>query len=512
MGNKEKDNKELDTSLKLLAKSSFVFLVGILISKALSYVFRVVIARYLHSEVYGLFSIASSVTDCLTAVFALGLGAGLVRYIAIYRGKEEQSKINHLIKTSLIIVTFTGILGAIFIFSISNFISINIFHDSNLIIFLKWFSIVIPFAVFSTIFICTLQAYEKIQMVSFIRNILYNIVELTVLIPLVLIGFGVNSLILSYIAGALSMLIASFIFCKYSLPSIFKKYSLNKNVKKQLNIELFSYSWPLIFLGLINFVFYSTDTFLIGYFLNASEVGIYNIAVPIASLLSIVPNLFLILFLPLITKEYARKKSDLVKETSKQVGKWIFLLILPFFILMFLFPGALINLLFGPEYIAAVNSLRLLSVGTFIFSIFMISENLISMAGKSKVVILNLLTTSMINVALSWVLIPRYGISGAAFATMSSYIIWSIITMIQAKRYTSVIPLKRKMLLILIVSLIPTILLLVARKIFPINTITLILLGSMFLLIYILLMFLTKCFDENDLMILKAIKNRLIKK
>jgi O-antigen/teichoic acid export membrane protein len=307
MENQEKNNKELDTSLKLIVKSSFIFFVGIIISKVLTYVFRVIIARYLHSEVYGLFSIASAITDCLTTVFALGLGAGLIRYISIYRGKKELSKINHLIKTSLIVVTFSGIIGGLFLFLISKYLSVNIFHDQNLIIFLKWFSIVIPFAVFSSIFINTLLAFEKIQLYSFVRNILYNIVELAVLIFLVLIGFGVNSLIFSYLAGALSLVISSFIFCKYALPSVFKKYSLNKDVKKQLNKELFSYSWPLIFLGLINFVFYSTDTFLIGYFQNASQVGIYNVAVPIASLLLIVPGLFILLFLPLITKEFARK-------------------------------------------------------------------------------------------------------------------------------------------------------------------------------------------------------------
>ena len=306
------------------------------------------------------------------------------------------------------------------------------------------------------------------------------------------------------------MLGVSYYILKSQLSEIAKKYTLKKELKSKITRDLFSYSWPLMFLSVISFVFSWIDSFSIGYFKNVIEVGIYNAAVPLAFLLIIVPSLFIQLFFPMITKEFSRNKISLIKDISKQVAKWIFLLNLPLLIIMILFPGAIINLFFGSEYLSAAWSLRFLSIGTFFYSIFIISANLLSMAGKSKTVLFNILISSIINLILNILLVPKYGISGAAFSTMITYIIWSFISLIQAKRSVLIIPLKRKMLTIFFVSLIPTILLIFVKQFIPINTTTLILQGILFFLFYFLLIIITKSLDNNDLMILRAIKRKII--
>ena len=149
-----------------------------------------------------------------------------------------------------------------------------------------------------------------------------------------------------------------------------------------------------MFLGLVTVLFSSVSSFLLGYFKTAAEVGVYNVAFTIMELLGVVPALFLQLLFPLITREYSRGNHTLIKELTKQIGKWIFILNLPFIILTILFPEAIINILFGSAYIAAKTSLRLLSVGLFFYYISVISENLLSMAGKSKATLFNFLTAS----------------------------------------------------------------------------------------------------------------------
>jgi O-antigen/teichoic acid export membrane protein len=174
-------------------------------------------------------------------------------------------------------------------------------------------------------------------------------------------------------------------------------------MKNEIIKNLFIYSWPLIFLGLLTSVFSWIDSFIIGFFKDATSVGIYNVAVPIAMFLIIVPSLFISLFFPMVTKEFAKKDIALVKEISKQVGKWIFILNLPIIILLFLFPGAIVNLLFGPDYVlkSVETSIRFLSLGLFFYSISMISENLLSMIGKSKQILINLSISSILNVLLN---------------------------------------------------------------------------------------------------------------
>jgi hypothetical protein len=84
--------------------------------------------------------------------------------------------------------------------------------------------------------------------------------------------------------------------------------------------------------------------------------------------------------------------------------------------------------------------------------------------------------------------------------------------MFQAKKYTGIIPLRKKVILLALYSIPPTIILLILRSILEINLVTIILLGSGYLFMYLLMLFLFKGLDKYDLMILKSVKNNLFNK
>ncbi len=509
MANKENSN-ELDSSLKLIAKTSMIVFIGIILSKILTYIYRIIIARHFGPEVYGLFSLGLMILS-LTVIFSkLGLPQGNLRYISFYRGKKQINKIRHIFQSSLILLFFSSIICGITLFFLSNFISINIFHNPDLIIFLKFFSMVVPLSVLLSIFIHILIAYEKISWFSFIFNVLQNLVKVIVIVFLIIIGFKINAVIFSYILGIFIAVVVAFFVCKYNIPEVFKKYKLNKKTKSKISKELFSYSWPLLFFGFIILMFNLTDSFVIGYLKTVKDVGFYNVAVNISLLLVIIPELFIHLFFPLVTKEYSKNNFKLIKELSQQVGKWIFILTLPLLILILLFPGALINILFGSQYLIAENALRFLSIGIFFAVICTISRNLLSMLGKSKLILFDIILASTINIILNFILISKYGINGAAIATMVSIIFLNLIFLFQARHYLSFIPLRRKVINVFIVSIISTTLLILIKTQFTvINIFNLILFSSFFIFSYIILMFVTSCLDKEDIMILKAIKGKL---
>src|SRR3989344_292664 len=101
---------------------------------------------------------------------------------------------------------------------------------------------------------------------------------------------------------------------------------------------------------------------MIGYFKTALEVGLYNAAVPLVFLFNFVQDLFMSLFLPLVTREFSKNNLGIVREISKQVGKWILILVLPLFFILLVFPEAVIKLFFGQEFIVASQALRILAI------------------------------------------------------------------------------------------------------------------------------------------------------
>jgi O-antigen/teichoic acid export membrane protein len=84
-----------------MVKSSFLVFFSIILSKILSYAYRIIIANNYGTEVYGLFSISLVVVSMVVAIASFGLHEGLLRYVSFYRGKKDFGKIKFIVNKSL---------------------------------------------------------------------------------------------------------------------------------------------------------------------------------------------------------------------------------------------------------------------------------------------------------------------------------------------------------------------------------------------------------------------------
>ncbi|MDO8509346.1 MAG: flippase [Nanoarchaeota archaeon] len=514
--------KEFNKDLKLIAKSSLIVLLGVGLSKILTYVYRIIIARYFGPEIYGLLSLALMASGILIALSSLGLPEGILRYVALFRGTKQLKELKYTINFALKLVLILSVITAIFLFIFAQQISLKIFHNADLAIFLKIFSFTIPLTVLSNVFLSILRSFEKIASYSFVTNIVRNLSKAIFLFILIFLGLGSNSVALSHVFGILIMLWFAYSLSRKELKQLKIENILQKEDKRKIARDIFSYSWPILFVSVLQITLSWIDSFFLGYFKGVLEVGLYAAAMPIAMLLYFVPEIFMQLFFPLITKSYASKNIVLIEELSKQVGKWIFIVNLPIFMIIMIFPHEIIHLIFGPQYIGAGVALRFLSIGLFITTIApTICYHLLLMGGKSKVIFYNTLTGIILNSILNIIFIPmkniwiignETGINGAAIATMISLIAMNIIILFETKKYLSIVPLRRKMIRILFASIIPLIILIFVKYSFKLNLFSTGLISCLFILLYILFLLIFKCFDKNDNLVINALKNKIYRR
>ena len=151
----------------------------------------------------------------------------------------------------------------------------------------------LPITVISNVYLSSIRAFEKIGLYSFLVNILQNLLKLVLLITLIFIGFNSKSIIYSYFLGVFIIFVIAYFVSKYKIPEIFGFDKLNTNDKLVVRKEVFSYSWPIMFTGIFISLLYWTDSLVIGYYMDATSVGIYNAAIPIIALFWFIQELFM---------------------------------------------------------------------------------------------------------------------------------------------------------------------------------------------------------------------------
>ncbi len=504
------EKEEFDLSLKLLAKSSFVIFIAVILSKAFTYMYRIVTARFYGPEAYGLLSLSLMIIGWFTIVAGMGLPNGLTRFVSFFRGKKQYDKISMIFRKSFYLLAFFSLVASILLFFLSEFIAGNIFNNSDLVIFLKIFSLVIPFVVLSSSMLAVMRAFELVNSHSLISKILDSGTKLILVVFLALYGLSQIAISLSYLGGAIITFLASLLYLKLKVPFVFTSQDERKSKESGLG-EMFSYSWPLIFFGFAITLLHWTDTFIIGLFKTVKDVGFYNAAIPIALALTISIDLFRHLFFPLVTKEYSKKNYFVVSQLSKQVGKWVFMLSFPFFVLIMLFPGSFISLFFGNEYLVAKEALRFLAVGAMFTSLFEISKELLSMKGKTKLILVDIGVITFFNLLLNIALVPKYGINGAAFSTMLSLMALGLIFAFQAKKELGIFPVKTQMLKIAAISVLSGAALFLIKEFLQGGYATTIILLLLYFSLYLAGILITKCLDENDKLILNSFKRKVLK-
>ena len=494
---------------KRIAKGAIIVFFGLLLSKTLAYLYVALLARLGSSE-YGTLSLALAIISFISIFAILGLKTGIVRYVSYYKGKQDYQKLKGTIISSLRLSLPINIVLMILLLIFSDEISISIFHNANLIPILRLFSFALPFITLSDIFLGIIIGFQKIQYKVLVKDILENIFKLV--LTFVVIYFGYNLFGVAIIYG-LSIIVTT-ILSYYLLQKKVFPFFKTKVIPIFITKELFLFSLPFIFAGVLDLVIKWTDIFMIGFFRTTSEVGIYNVVLPTANLLIIIPTAFMALFIPIITEFYSKNNLKEINNISNINSKWIFFLNFPIFLLLLLFSKQILTIMFGQEYVVGNLALIILIIGYMFLSLVHIPNSLLIMLKKTKLVLYISLISASINIILNYFLIPKLGIVGGAIATSSSLILIFVLTLIGSYNLTKIQPIKINYLKSVLAGVIPFFMILFIINSFKINIgfLLFVLFSIIFLLIYALLVYLFKGLDKEDIEVINGIYTKFRKR
>lgn len=368
-----------------------------------------IIARELGAEGNGIYAIAILMPTMMTNFFNLGVGQATIYFVGKNHYSDHQVFVKNIF-LALIIATISSALVLPIIFLKGN----QIFPGVPLNLIYLGF-ICFPFSLMSIFLAGILQGQENFNSFN-ISQILPPYIHLFgILISIYYIEAGVLGVFLSYI---FSQITALFIIIFLLKPHALKSDKRNGIQLNDYFKKISSFGFKVHFTNILAFINYRADIFLINLFINPTSAGIYFLSVQIAEKLWIFSQAASSVLFP----RFAKMKSS--QERLELANRSFILVAFLTGVLSIIIGLGLywfLEILFGEDYLDALSVFYWLVPGIIASSGSRIYSNCITAAGKPEWNMYVSFFIVSVNIIGNIILIPSYGIVGAAFVTTIAY-------------------------------------------------------------------------------------------
>ena len=423
---------------ELFKKGGLSFLIRIG-GQIMGFLLTLIIAHYFGAKGLGDYVLSIVVLRVFTLFSKLGMDTFSIRFIASF-AKQGKWKSIQLFRNKIIcLLSITSLIFSLLMYYFSEDIA-SLVHAKVEHVRLNAF-FVLPMAFFMLHY-QSLRGLKKIAEFSFFYRMsqaTFSIISIFIITQFFVDG---NVPVYAYLSSLAIVSLLAFIVFFNSYNKI-KRISDKEQIEELKYSEILKVSIPLMFAQSVQFIMAWTDKLMLGNMMGSEEVGIYFTAFKLSMFASIALMSINSIASPKFAELYGKKDFDGLKKVAHQSSKMIFLATLPLVLLFFAFPEFLLGL-FGEEFKVGVKAFVFLSFGKLISSFSGSVGNLLQMTGKQVIFMNVLFVGAIVNVLLNFFLIPKFGINGAALASMISLSMWNLIMVYFVKRefgfYTFYIP------------------------------------------------------------------------
>jgi len=394
---------------RYFANTGWMFL-GQMLSLIISFFIGAWLARYLGPENYGIISYVVAFAGLFAFIASLGVDGILSRELVAHPEQRDE-----LMGTAFNLKLLGGVI-AFLVTVVAAFIFESVPLIRYLIILYSLIFIVQAINVISIFFQANVLSKNNVRSV-----LTATIISSVLKIILIISGSGIIWLALIYFLDSVWQCLGYLVaYRRYNLKITDWKFN------KQLAKKIISSSWFLMLSLASVYIYMKIDQVMIGQFMGEKAVGLYAAAVKFVEIWYFVPAIICSSLFPAIIN--AKNTNYLV---YKKRLKALYILMIGIAVIIalpstILAPWA-INFLFGHEYLASIPVLQIyIWSGVGLFLGWAINQYLLSENRIHTIFYYNLLAM-LTNVVLNLILIPKLGLTGAAWATLISYSVGPIV-------------------------------------------------------------------------------------
>lgn len=411
--------QEIEKSNNLI-NHFFIAGFGVFISMALGLISAPIMFRVADPIDYGRLTIFNTYASILVSIVFLGLDQALIRFFYECKDINEKRRLLRL----CIFIPFLISIFAIIVFYVLVKLEIVSFDFTNIYILLLVLFVIIT--VFNTLCLNVLRLVYNSKIYSLctaIQKIIYCII----LVSCVFLDRNYFVMII-ILANIISFLIPTIV----GVVSSKELWKINKMDMPTNSKDILKYSLPLMLHNVIFTVFDSMDKLLVKKYCTEAEVGIYSSALTIVGIILLIKTAFEAIWYPAQTEHFTNNYED--KDFIKKGNRYI--TIIMFFVgINFIMFKDIVCLLLGQSYRDASQIIPFLIFNPIMLTISLTTISGIEVSKKSYLQTIIAFVCLVLYLVLGNLLIPIFGLKGAAICVAISYIVLFILRLLLSNKF-----------------------------------------------------------------------------
>ncbi len=398
---------------------------SLIVNIAIGFVLIPFMINYLGKDGYGKWTIIVSFVGYY-GIFTTGIISSIVRFLARYRGQGDDKSINEIISTAVLLFSCTGVLAIsislVIASPLANFFrrSLEDIKEFKLLIRILGLSTGLSFL--SGLFSAIIVSHERYVVVN-ITGIITTLLRTCLTVLMLRRGMGLSGVAYASLLSTLFGITANYLICRYLFPKVLITFVKAKwSVLRMLLI----YSASVMIITIGEIMRFSLDGFVIGKLINIQTVGVYSVAAAIIRYMKrIIVRGMGVLTPRFATLAGAHNRSELRDLFLKSLSISA-LLGCGVGMLTIIFGGRFIIFWVGKEFTDAIPVVWILATAYIVDLAQSPGIGLIYALNKHHYLGLATILEGIINLVVSIILAPKYGIVGVAMGTAIPMCIFKI--------------------------------------------------------------------------------------
>jgi O-antigen/teichoic acid export membrane protein len=416
----------LGSDAPAMARGAAANVAGALLTTGLSFALVLLITHTISKTSFGLFTIASTVILIAQVPALLGLDTGTVRFVALGASADDELAARGSLQSALLLGAVSSALLMAAIVWAAPWIADSFFHKPGSAHLMRIAALALPALVLVRIVISGLQGLGVMTYSAWLGPI-RGAVNIASAVPLLAVGLAATGLAWASAITAWVTLLTGVALLLRAHPTALRPAPTHWEYGRVLRFSL-----PQTLTATLLYLMLWTDTLLLGRLGAAGEVAVYRVAQNLLSPAQTISTSTGQMFAPRIAAEDAHGDRATLGTMLKRVTYWNVALSLPVFLVLLLVPGPLLDL-FGRGYDRGATALAILAAGQLVNAATGPLGQVINMSGRPYVTMTNNAAVALLNLVGCIVLIPRYGITGAALSTTASIVAVNLLKLVQVR-------------------------------------------------------------------------------